>query len=44
MFAANATGPEVQRYLRQQERGAVGETVHSFEVRRRIAVMLSECT
>ncbi len=37
MLAAAATEPEVQRYLREQEQAALGQSLHPFEVRREIA-------
>src|SRR6476469_8363195 len=37
MLAAAAGPPEVQGYLREQEQEALGESLHPFEVRRRIA-------
>jgi hypothetical protein len=37
MLAAAATEPEVQRYLREQEQAALGQSLHPFEVRRGIA-------
>jgi hypothetical protein len=37
MLAADARETEVQRYLRQLEQAALGESLHPFEVRRHIA-------
>ncbi|HEX3158272.1 MAG TPA: hypothetical protein VHQ45_07120 [Gemmatimonadaceae bacterium] len=38
MLAADARETEIQRYLRQVEHAALGESLHSFEARRAIAV------
>ena len=38
MLAADARETEIQRYLRQMEQAALGESLHSFEARRAIAV------
>lgn len=38
MLAADARETEIQRYLRQVEQAALGESLHSFEARRAIAV------
>jgi hypothetical protein len=37
MLAAEARETEVQRYLRQVEQAALGESLHPFDVRREIA-------
>lgn len=37
MLAADARETEIQRYLRQMEQAALGDSLHSFEARRAIA-------
>jgi len=37
MLAADARTPEIQRYLRQVEQDALGESLHPFDARRGIA-------
>lgn len=40
MLAADARETEIQRYLRQAEQEALGQSLHPFEERRRIAEIL----